>query len=274
MLFNRSIKLTIGTGITGLELEGFRIAFEIEKNLKPEPNTAEIIVYNLNEDHRKLLEDSEKIPVQLIAGYDGQDAQIFFGNLRRAYTEYDGTDFTTTITSGDGEKEKQKVKIDKSFPPKTPVSTVIREIATSLGIGTGNLELAIATARLSGTGATLIPGGMTFTGNASRELTALLSACGLEWSVQDGEFQILTLNQFLIGDAIILAPQTGLIGSPSVDNEGVLSAVSLLIPGLAPGKIIIIQSRFVTGQFRIEAIGYSGDTHGNDWIADIEAKRY
>lgn len=269
-LFNRSIRLVVDT----LELTGFRVQFTIEKSLKAEPNTAEIRINNLNEDHRKLLEDSENIPVQLVAGYEGDESQIFFGRLRRAYSEYDGINFETIITSADGEKEKQKSRVDKSFPARTPVRTVILELAKLLGLGLGNLEQVITTARLQGSGATQLPGAWTITGNTSRELTALLGACGFEWSVQDGEIQILTLNQQLVGDAIFLTPKTGLVGSPSVDNEGVMTCQSLLIPGIAPGKIVVVESKFVTGQFRCEAIEYTGDTHGNDWTANIEAKRY
>jgi hypothetical protein len=268
-LFARVFEIVVDT----LKITELKAVFNVSKSTKPEPNTASLSIYNLNEDHRKQIEAKPTVPVSITAGYKDKSSLIFLGNLREVVSSREGADIITSISSGDGEKKKRTGKISKSYPKKTPIKTVIKDLAKAVGLGEGNLEKAIATAKLKSTSDLLLPGGYVVKGNAARELTWLLYSSGLEWSIQNGALQILTKKASLQTTAIKLTPNTGLLGSPSQDSKGILKAECLLIPYLDPGRLVVVESEFVNGQFRIENVNYSGDTFG-EWKAAIEAKKY
>lgn len=289
-LFDRIWSVTVST----LDVSDFRVHFRIEKTLKPEPNKALVEIYNLNSDHRGALGEivpgarvSKKkkkgavspnlkgvIPVRVEAGYRDDGAQqIFLGDLRTVDSERDGADWITAITSGDGERAYRTARINQAFGPKTPVDVVLRSAVKALGLGAGNLSQVLPALKLNGA-ATLLTRGMVLTGPVARHLTDLCRSAQLEWSIQDGVVQFTDVGKALSGKAIVLDGAHGLIGSPNVDGDGVLKARTLMIPDLVCGRIVIVDSEQVQGQFRVEKLVTEGDSHGQDWGHEIEAKRY
>jgi hypothetical protein len=105
-------------------------------------------------------------------------------------------------------------------------------------------------------------------------LTALTRSAGLEWSIQDGNLQLLDRGKALAGTSLLLNSDTGLLDSPTVDNEGVLTAKMLMIPGVRCGGLVTIDAKRIKGTYRIEKATWSGDTSSTDWYVEINAKRY
>ena len=105
-------------------------------------------------------------------------------------------------------------------------------------------------------------------------MTGLAQSAGLEWSIQNGNLQLLGRGAALAAKAIVLRADTGLIGVPSIDSEGVVRARSLIVPDLFPGRKVEILSQAVRGFFAIEKATYTGDTTAGaqEWYVDIEAK--
>jgi len=98
---------------------------------------------------------------------------------------------------------------------------------------------------------------------------------GLEWSVQDGALQILERGTAIDGKTVVkLTPETGLKGSPSVDSKGVLQFECLLNPLLKPGCVVVVESMFVRGGFRLTDVKHEGDTSGGDWKTTAHGKVY
>lgn len=268
-LFKRRHEIVVGTVL----LTDVRVTFNVVRSLKREANKASISIWNLNEDHRQSVSSQDQIPVSISAGYENRFSRIFLGNLDRATSVLNGPDIVTTLESGDGKSKMRSTNISKSYPRQTPVKTIISDLAKAIGIGTGNLEEIIATAKLPTADTQTITGVAVF-GNASRELRYWLDSLRIEWSIQDGALQLLKKRDSLKSEAIRLTPDTGLIGSPSVDNKGKLSATALLIPDLEPGRVVVVDSRFVSGAYRIEQTTYVGDTLGGDWLAQIEGQEF
>lgn len=268
--------------INKLKLVGHRVAFSVEKTTLPEPNTASVQVWNLNPDQRASLEelrpkkdDKRGIPVLIEAGYkaDGP-AQIFLGDLRTVYSVKDGPDWVTTLESGDGEKATQTARIGTSIGPKTPVDTALRAMVKALGVKPGNVEKTIQKLKLGKTGK-LFNQGVVLSGSVAQQLTTFARSADLEWSIQDGALQFVDRGKVLAGKAYKITPKTGLIGSPTVDNKGVLSCDMLMLSDLRPGSKIVVESSRVKGNYRVEKLNWRGDTHSqSDWIVSIEAKRY
>jgi hypothetical protein len=289
-LFDRRWSLTVST----LEVDAFAIHFRVEKTIKPEPNKVLIEVNNLNEEHRGMLQElapgkrvgkkkgkgrtapnlKGSVPVRLEAGYkeDGTDL-IFLGDLRTVDSELSGPDWITAVTSGDGERAYRTARINQAFGPCTPVRTALAAAVKALGLGTGNLASVAASLQLQGA-ATVYARGVVLSGSAARALSDICRSANLEWSIQDGVVQFVDLNKALAQKAISLASSTGLIGSPNVDGNGVLKAKTLMIPGLMCGRLVVVDARQIQGQFRVEKIITTGQSHGSDWGHEIEGKRY
>ncbi len=268
--------------------QSLSVAFSIERSLKPEPNTAEIQIWNLNADHRSQLEESgnppkgsgEKgepltqpkagVPATIEAGYEAQTSLIFSGTLRTVFTVREGPDLITTLQTGDGEKQYQRSRISLSLAPATPNTSVLQQIVKALGLGEGNLAAASA---LLLTLPPLFPQGGVLSGSSSQIMTRVSQSLGFEWSIQDGAVQLLQVSAPIQGTAVLLTPDSGLVGSPSIDSEGVLTAQCLLIPDIFPGRLLVLESERLSGNYRVEKCNYSGQSAGVEWYIDLEAKK-
>ena len=280
----RIVRVTVAT----LEVSGLDVEFSVEKTSKPDPNTCELTIYNLSRDHRAQLEelrpkkgDKRGIPVKIEAGYETTGtSQIWLGDLRTVESITSGADVTTHLTSGDGERAIQTSHSEKAFGPGTALDVAIRAMVKELGIGDGNVSSALAAISATGRAALSAPleFGIAFAGPTSRLLTDWLASAGLTWSVQDGAIQILNRGQALSGKAILLdsvsGQNTGLIGSPTVSNEGVLHAEMLMTPDVFPGRLVTLRSKHLEGNFVIERAVYFGDNFGGRFGIEIEAPRY
>lgn len=272
--FGRKSQLTVDT----LSLDNLDLQFHIEKHLKPEPNKCDISVINLNPDHRaqigqwKSTDDLEEksVPVLLKAGYEENIFQLFLGDLRNGFTILDNEDYVTTFSAGDGEHGYKKSRINISFGPHVSADTALSAVAKALGVGQGNVAQTVSKLRLSGA-ANMFIGGAHLSGSASRIMTDICQSADLEWSIQDGNLQILDKGAALGDKAVFLSSDTGLIGSPRVDRKGKLNAVSLLQEDIKPGVLVEIDAPTVSGFFRVEKVVYDGDTRDDEWYATIEA---
>lgn len=268
LLFDRKIELVVDT----YELSDFDCTFRVKKNLKPEPNTAEIQIFNLAESTQKALGSAKKkVPVKIRAGYKSNIGQIYLGELRTAPTFKDGADWITQLSSGDGESAR-KNGLYQVIGPKTPPDLALAAIVKALGVGTGNLPFALA--KLRAKGVVSLGGRQVIVGNAAQRMTDFCESAGLEWSIQNGQVQILDKGKPREGLAYLLSPATGLIGSPSTDNEGKVHAQTLMIPDLIPGQIVLFASHGVKGGYRVEETEFTGDTRGDDWTCNIVCKKF
>lgn len=283
-LFRHVVNVTVAPGESGtnaigtiqnrrgFDLSDLDCSFKVKKSLKPEPNTAEVRIYNLAAETRKILETSKKLVLRLEAGYVDNVSQLFLGEIRSAHSTREGPDTITEISTGDSEKELAGSQIKLTIGPKLPADAVLLMIARELGLGLGNV--AQAAARLQARGITPFGKGTVIAGNAARAMTDFCRSADLEWSVQDGVIQIVDRGKALEDKAVLLSSSTGLIGSPSVDNQGTLKFKALIQPDLVPGRKVLFESLSFNGGYRIQKCEYSGDTAGNEWFCDGEAVKY
>lgn len=277
VFFERRFLVTLDT----IQFAALDFNCHIKKSLKPEPNTCELTVFNLNEEHvaqLELLRPKEKqatkgIPCKIEAGYkDGTLSQLWLGDLRTLLTTYDGPTTTTVATSGDGEKGWKNAKLHVSFGPKTPIETALRALAREIGAGEGNLSKVVKS--LKQAGSAIFPAGVSFSGSASRQLIAFARSADLEVSVQDGSFLFLDKGKALAGSAVVVDAKHGMLGSPTVDNDGVVEVKMLLNPDFRLGGVMQIDSKRVKGAYRAEEAEWDLDTTAEDWTITARGKRY
>lgn len=265
-LFNRRWRLQIGD----LATEELDLSFKITRHCAPVPGTAEITLYNLNAEHRRALRPSAsgwlRVFCQLDAGYEGSRSTIFRGDTRRVLTRRDDVNWETVITAGDGEHAIRKARVVAAFNRGTTLATVVRELASQMGIGEGNLPSVI-----DALGATT-RAGTVLHGQAAQELTRICTQAGLEWSVQDSVLQLVRRGRGLERTAILLNPDTGLIGNVERAGYKRVKFRALIQPDLVPGRRIVLESSTATGEYRIVHAEYSGDTRGEDWHVELTAR--
>lgn len=279
-LLKREIALTIARPQSffvqlpnAVVVRNLRVTFDIEKNLKQDPNTCEVKVYNLSEASRGELQ-VKPLHIRLDAGYDGKTERLFEGDLRFSQSKRQPTGWETTLQVGDGDRAHRYARINKSFASGVNVRDAIGEVAKSMGL---KVPASIAEAREL---AAQFTSGLSLRGPSQAELAKLLRPHGFSHSIQDGRLQILRGSQAREVEAIVISQDTGLIGSPEFgtpDDKGgppTLSLKTLLKPAVSPGGLIVVESQAISGTFRVERVTHSGDTHGPEWYTAVEAKEF
>lgn len=255
----------------GFKITGLRCVFSVKKNLRKEANNVDLKIYNLNPTHRKTIEQATQATVQIDAGYKAASHTIFLGDLRTHLTYRENADLVTQLACGDGEKAIQTSRINQSFRKGSTTAQIVQALVVALGVDPGNTSLAIAQLAPFGQ---LFSMGTVCSGSAAQELTRILSSVGFMWSIQNGKLQIISIKQAVAGTAVLLTPLNGLLDSPTVDKDGMLNCKTLLIPDVFPGRLCVVTSESLQGQYRIEETTHAGDTHGQGWGIDIKAKKY
>lgn len=285
-LFQREVKVQVGELLIHSQLEvvegktvkqGLDVVFEAERSTQRSANTAKVVLFNLNPQHRAAVQQLEKDDeVSIEAGYAGSIGEIFRGNIRDGNSTRNGPDWATTVEAGDGEVALRSARINESFPAGTALETVMRRLTTKLGVGKGNSieKLArsfVAQGRQLGNE---FLEGTAVSGSVADQLTSMFDSVGLEWSVQNGAMQVLDKGGALDRTAVLLNKSTGLVGSPEVGKDGVLKVVALLQAEVFPGRKISVEAKGIGGSiFTVRRVKYTGDTAGQPWYVEIEAKR-
>lgn len=286
---------TDGSAVPAIEFETLQCEFEIKKTLRPEPNCCKLKIYNLGPEHRAALEamnlyDPKKvrgqksakkpaakkkqgprapkvgrIRVEIEAGYETTGMSLLFrGDLRRAISTHDGKTWTTSIEGEDGGRSVLSSRITESFPPGTSRETVVRALASALGVGLGNIRDVVDQLSQS------YAHGTVCTGQAAEELRGVLRSSGITYSIQNGVLQFLPAGQGLLRSAVVLSPTTGLVGSPHLDSSGTVIATALLVPDIAPGQYVVLECRRHSGQYKIVSVTHKCTTFGDDWYHVLE----
>jgi len=291
-LFNRDFEMTVGSqkisiqtidSITKQITPSLRVAFAVEKSGNRDPNLASVEIYNLSEANRKVLLAGSDLaatsrkagliydwPLVIEAGYAGNRAQIFSGDIVRADSKLGDTDWVTTIEAEDGGKSYRSARLDPplTFGPGTPVLTVLTALATALGVGLGNSAAHFALG--SQRGYLNFDHGVALTGKVSKLLDKYVTSAGYHWSIQDGQLQVLSQDETLLDSITILSSLTGLVGSPESGEKGVIEARSLMQPSIRPGRLVTIISKALNGKYKATKCSYFGDTWGADWYTEFE----
>ena len=270
-LFRRAWRVQVGS----LDASTLACKFKVQRTLAMgRAGHAEIVIYGLSPEHRREIISAprRRTFVELHAGYADGMSLLFRGDLRKAVQARDGTEWSVTVTAGDGEHAIRNARVSRSFAAGTTLSTVVRAIADAMGVGVGNALDAFRGASLGAVGDTF-PEGTLVHGLAAAELTRLCDSTRLTWSVQDGNLQVLPLGGALAREAIRLSADSGLVGAPEIVNRRTVNVKTLMIPGAVPGQQVVLDSAVISGVWRISEAEYVGDTHGSDWGAALVMHR-
>lgn len=285
-VFNRSALVTVATprpdanffsdGTNAIEIRDLRVQFSIEKRLKSKkPNTADIVITNLNEDSRKIMA-RKPLHVTLTAGHDGELRRLASGDVRWSQSNHDGVDWSTLLQIADGDRAFRHARVNKSYRAGTPIRTVLRDCAQAMG-----LTLPKAVDLATELDAPVVAG-ETLSGRCSDELTRLLAPYGFDaWTIEGGQLVVQRDTDARAEQALLVRPPADggtMIGRPELSAPSkagkppTLQTKIVMDPRVLPGGRIVMQTRAITGTFKVVQVLHRGDTHGEDWYTEIEAQ--
>jgi hypothetical protein len=278
-IFNRIASLQIEDRFgTAVELANLRIAFDVEMTRTAATNTAKIEVWNLSRNTRDKLKE-RNARVRLLAGYSSNTGLelLFNGQAQFILHESLPPDIITTFECQDGAEELRQVRGILSYGNNTPARQVINDIAGQLG-----LPIKFITP-ING----IFESGYSFYGQIKNALAEVTQRFDLEWSLQNGQLQILKRGEDAETIPVFINEKNGLIRAPEQINyqNGQLNDIigeqepqwritTLLRPKIVPASRVFVESRFINGIFSVDNVRHSGDTRGDNWFTTVEVKRF
>ena len=273
-LFKRDIKVTAGPltieprTAAGENQPILAMRFDITKTNNREANKCELKIWNLKKESRAKLQE-KGLEVVIEAGYIDEINQIFKGDLENATTGRDAVNWLTTVELGDGSRQMKSSRINESLRGPQSIGRMLKKVADTLGLNPGNLQEKVDS---NGARSVLkqLLNTVVLSGKSIDVLDEIASSMGLNISVQDKALQFLAKGEALAGPAVPISAATGLLGSPEVGENGVVSAVSLLNGRFKPGSKVSIDSRVVAGDFIAQKVQHVGHTWGEEWTTGLE----
>ena len=295
--WKRKVQVVIGKGGTGLLVENLRVQFEVAKTIESAPNVAVIRIFNLHPDNEAKIKN-EFDEVLLNAGYEGAMRLVFRGNIKHVYRYRDGNDYITEIEAGDGDKDFRKAVMNETLAAGTTTSQLVdRAVGTFKGVGgttKGHVQVN-ERARIRG---------KVISGNTRDVLHDVARESGANWSIQDGQLVIISTNDVLPGEAIVLRADTGMLGAPEINDKGI-AVKCLMNPALRVNGAIKLDNNGIKakrvkaqalatkrekqetnaplgreneqlvrldpdGIYKVLKLTHKGDNRGQDWVSEIE----
>lgn len=262
--------LTLNPG--GIGAHQIKIGFDISKSISGTANTATIEIWNLNESHRNSM-GREFDAVTLKAGYlppegGGNVGIIFKGAIRDVEHRRQNSDIVTKITCGDGDKALRHATVSKSYPKGQPIIGVVEDIFAALakeGIARGEWKFPEGMVRV-------FARPYAVCGSCRRELDTLGRGHKFYWSLQNETMEIVAGDGF-IGGTVVLTPETGLVGTPTITDNGI-KVSALLNPEIRPNRRVQVKSQVLEmnaadGMYRVSSVRFHGDNMTGEFLADI-----
>lgn len=268
----------------GLDLSDLRIKFSVKRSDTMTPNTADIRVYNV-EEQTALRIRKEFTKVTLQAGYEGNFGVIFQGNIKQVIIGRESaTDTFIDIVAGDGDRAYNfavvNATIAKGSTQTDQVNAAVRAMAPK-GVTAGHLgDLPD----------NQLPRGKAMFGNARTYLRDAAQTTQHSWSIQDEKVTFVGKKAYLPGERVVLTSKTGMIGTPQQTNEGV-NVKCLLNPNIKIASRVQIDNASIQrfkinlsvpnsaanipapltadGVYYVLVAEHTGDTRGVEWYSNL-----
>jgi hypothetical protein len=246
------------------------ISFNIQKVDVSAANTSKIALWNFNPQHLAVLHEKDCV-VTLKAGYGKTMPLIFVGAVSHVETSVDSADRMTEIEAVDGRVELRDTYASLSYRGKINTRKVIQDIAGQMGVPvTFSYNAAFSD----------YPNGYAYIGAGKTALDKVCAATGLIWEIQNGILQVKRKNDTMSREVFVLSPDSGLIGIPRKLTEGAENDTDKIKPGwevvyflngaIGVGDYVKIESKTVTGYFRVHSIDHDGDNLEGDWLSTAQ----
>ncbi|MEN6629814.1 MAG: hypothetical protein ABFC42_09225 [Sulfuricella sp.] len=285
----RKASLIIGPDAgDAVELSALRFRFSVKRGDLQTPNTADIRVYNVNDD-TALKAEKEFTRIVIQAGYEGNFGVIFDGTIKQIRRGRESpTDTYLDITAADGDSAYNfstvAVSLAAGSKPDDHVNVILQGM-TEHGVSRGYIQPVESNG---------LPRGKVIFGMTKDELREVARNTNTNWSIQDGKLQMVGINAYLPGEAVVVNAATGMIGQPEATQNGI-RVKTLLNPNIKIGGVIKLNNKDIQqyryglsvsqqvqnefarlstktnddGMYYVMIADHSGDTRGGDWYSDL-----
>jgi hypothetical protein len=269
--FDRQYRFAAGkSGGVGFEVgtadpTALHIDFSIQKADVEAANTSKITLWNLSKAHLATLNEKDCM-VTLKAGYGSQMPLIFVGAITHIETVPDSADRMTEIEAIDGRIELRDTYVSLSYNGNISAKTVLQDTARQMGVTitfSYNADFGFLYS-------------YAYIGAAKGALDKACALTGLMWEIQNGILQIKRRGDTMSREVFVLSADSGLIGIPKKLTEGAQNEadqnkqgweVTFFLNGaIGVGDYIKIESKIVTGFYRVHSIDLNGDNEEGDWL--------
>lgn len=266
--WDRQYRFSAGqAGSTGFEIgQGSRplhISFSVERADTDSANTAKVSLWNLRPEHLAELNKDDCVVV-LKAGYGSVMPLVFTGVVTFASTKLDGSDMLTEIELVDNRIELRDTYVSVGYDGVVNCKTIIQDVADQMGVTVSfsyNAEFKD------------IPNGFSYVGPADNVLTKACDTSGLVWSVNNGVLQVKKPKDTMSREVYELSAETGLVNTPtrvqiSDEADGYeygWDVEFLMNAAITVDDYVYLNSKQVTGYFRVYSITIDGDNYGSSW---------
>lgn len=289
----------------GLDLSELRFKFKVAASDNESPNTATIRVYNLADDTVKKIIGRTPVEftrVVLQAGYENAAYGVIFDGTIKQFRrgKENATDSYLDILAAEADIEFNFGVLNSTIAAGSTAQTRVAQAAQQMGLQLGNAPALAA-------GGTL-PRGKVFWGMGRAMLRTEAMNVGATWNIQGGKVNVVPLDGYLPGEAVVLSAATGLIGIPEQTEQGI-RARCLLNPKLQIAGLVQIDNASINqtsqadlrasgfptrnlelgqiaydkyagtpqmfadvtadGFYRLYVVEFIGDTRGQEWYAEL-----
>ena len=263
LLYSRQIRTTVA----GLIIEDLRQSLSIERHSDPTQDRGSIAIYNLSPAHESRIRDRGG-PITVEAGYPDTLGLVFDGEVQRVIRARERTARITRITIGDQVRQKDRLGgvSNRVYPGVENVRRVARDLIIDMGLTAGPLAAIPESATVED---------FYWSDQSAVGLRALLnesSLTGIQWHEADGVVRFSAPGKAQVdAPTIVLSPETGLIESPIVTDEGA-EARSFLNPAIVLGCLIDLESAALSGQWKVVALRHTGDTWQGEFETGVDLR--
>ncbi len=238
----RKASLVVGSASGArLDVSSLRFTFSIQHGTIQTPRAAAIRIYNVSQQTIAKVQQEFR-QVVLHAGYQSNAAIVLNGTIRqfRAGRE-NPTDTFLDIFAVDGDQAYNQavvnVSLTKGWTDNDILAACLKAMAP-YGVSKGLIAPLNNNAAVRG---------CTLYGSVKGILRDLAARNGCSWNLDQNKLNFIAIGQPLTGaQAIVLRPDTGLIGIPRQTIDGV-EFTALLNPQIRPGSLVQIAKADVLG---------------------------
>lgn len=280
-----------------IDLSAMHFTFKTSQADVESPNNCVIRIFNLSDGNSQstvqTIIKGEYSRVVLQAGYEGGAFGVIFDGTVRQFRKgrVSATDTYLDLLCADGDLgynfsvANQTLAAGSTYAQRT---TAIIKSMSPLGLSAGSLAPA--------TGGVL-PRGKVLFGMSRALMRAEAQSQGATWSIQNGKINVIPLDGYLPGEAVVLDSTSGLIGLPEQTDNGI-KVRCLLNPKITPGGLVKIDNKAINqiiqanpnaapiafnqwtgiqlladvtsdGLYRVFVAEHEGDTRGVAWYSDL-----
>lgn len=294
-MWGRNLRIEFGKRGTLLkQLDDIGVNFNIEKNSEQQNhNPASIEIYNLTTNSREILAQTKECVVRIYVGYGDDIVLLYAGDVIKSNSVRESNTWVTKIEGGEGYTSFVSSEVNKTFSAGSSIADVIKYMtSTFITLNKGYMDELPSGA---------IPKAFTASGNTKDVLAKFLRKYDYEFLVNNGEYFVLKKGQTVDPNRVLLITgESGLVGSPEnisvqskktkeekkaireakkADPENYVAPINgikfktLINPQIRPGLQIKLESRQISGYFKVKKVVFRGSNLTSDWYAEVEAKK-